>query len=265
MTEHLYSVLDELVPRFDNESGDWNRVIADARSGEPVTTSARPLDMTSERSRSRRWLNRRRIVVIAIAVVAIATPLIAAASRDWWFLHFGGVPEPITDVTVVKTGEWDGKPWQLVAYRSAMKGVCYGVMPRSASGSTGDGEGGALACARITGVPQEGDSGEQPLGVTFLSGSSPALPAYIAGPIVDSADEVEIHLVGGAVMRTPTFDAPDELGSIRFYAAQLPETESSGGRSHVEVRKLVGIDRDGEVVACLDLPFPTGTPLSTCP
>jgi hypothetical protein len=264
MTEHLYSVLDELVPRFDNEPGDWNRVIADARAGEPVRTSARPLDMTPEKPRSRRWLTRRRIAVIAIAVVAIVTPLIAAASQDWWFLRFASAPEPITDVKVVKTGEWDGKPWQLVAYRSAGNLVCYGVMPRSTSGTTGYGEGGALACIRIAGVPRESDSEEARLGVTYHSGPSPALPAYVAGPIVDSADEVEIHLVGGEVIRTPTFDAPDELGSIRFYAAQLPETDSSGGRSGVEVQKLVGIDHDGEVVACRALPFPTGTPLSAC-
>ena len=259
MTEHLYSVLDELVPRFDNERGDWSRVIAGARARELVTNSVRPPDTTSGRHRPRRWLTRRPIAVIAIAVVAIATPLLAAGSQDWWFLR-APLPDPITDVKVVKTGEWDGKPWQLVAYRSAREGVCYGVLPRSTSGS-GDGEGGGFSCIRIAGVPQESDSEEARLGVLYLSGPSPALAAYVAGPIVDSAEEVEIHLVGGEVIRTPTFDAPDELGSIRFYAAQLPETDSSGG----QVQKLVGIDRDGEVVACLDLPFPTGTPLSTCP
>lgn len=260
MTEHLYGVLDELVPRFDNESSDWSRVIADARAREPVTTSVRPLDMTSERTRSRRWLTRRPIAVIAIAVVAIATPLLAAGSQDWWFLR-APLPDPITDVKVVKTGEWDGKPWQLVAYRSTGNEICYGVVPRSTSGSTGDGEGGAVSCIRIAGVPQESDSEEAQLGVLYLSGPSPALPAHIAGPIVDSADAVEIHLVGGEIIRTPTFDAPDELGSIRFYAAQLPETDSSGG----QVQKLVGIDHDGEVMACRALPFPTGTPLSACP
>ncbi len=173
----------------------------------------------------------------------------------------GLLPEPITDVKVVKTGEWDGKPWQLVAYRNTENEVCHGVMPRSTSGTTGEGEGGALSCIRIAGVRQESDSKEARMGVLYLSGPSPALPAHVAGPIVDSAEEVEIHLVGSEVIRTPTFDAPDELGSIRFYAAPLPETDSSGG----QVRKLVGIDEDGEVVACQALPFPTGTPLSACP
>ena len=265
MTEHLDSVLDELIPRFDNEPGDWSRVVADARAGEPVTRSIRTLDMTSEhRPRARRWLTRRRIVVIAIAiaVAAVATPLIAGVTQDWWFLRFGGVPEPITDVKVVKTGEWDGKPWQLVAYRSAGNEVCYGVTPTNTSGSTGEGEGGALACARIAGASQESGSGEARLGLSYLSGASPALPAYVVGPIVDSADEVEIHLAGGGIIRTPTFDAPDELGSIRFYAVPLPDSPDGSG---VEVQKLVAIDHDGEVVACLALPFPTGTPLSACP
>jgi hypothetical protein len=261
MTEHLYSVLDELVPRFDNERGDWSSVVADARAEWPVTRSIPTLDMTSERPRSRKWLTRRRVAVIAIAVVAIATPLIATASQDWWFLGISLLPEPTTDVVVVKSGEWDGKPWQLVAYGGEGSQVCYGVMPRSAGGSTGEGQGGGLACIRIAGVPHESGSGEPRLGVMYLSHPSPALAAYIAGPIVDSADEVEIHLVGGEVIRTPTFDAPDELGSIRFYAAQLPETDSSGG----QVQKLVGIGHDGEVVACRTLPFPAGTTLTTCP
>lgn len=260
MTENLYSVLDELVPRFDNVRGDWSSVFSDGRAEWLVTRSIPTLDMTSERPRSRKWLTRRPIAVIAIAVLAIATPLLAAGSQDWWFLR-APLPDPITDVKVVKTGEWDGKPWQLVAYRSTGNEICYGMLPRSTSGTTGDGEGGALACIRIAGVPQESDSEEARLGVLYLSGPSPALPAYVAGPIVDSADAVEIHLVGGEIIRTPTFDAPDELGSIRFYAAQLAETDSSGG----QVQKLVGIDHDGVVVACRALPFPAGTPLSACP
>jgi hypothetical protein len=260
MTEHLYSVLDELVPRFDDEPGDWSRVIADARTAEPVATSVRPGDMTPEnRPRSRsRWLTRRRMVaVIAIAVVAIATPLIAAASQDWWFFRFvGTVPEPVTDVKVVKTGEWGGKPWQLVAYLSATSGICYGLTPTDAT-ATGEG-GSSLACAPVEGVPRrESTKQSAPLAITFLAASSLGAPAFVLGPVIDTADEVEIHLAGGEVVRTPTFDAPDELGSIRFYATQLPD---------LDLRKLVGIGHDGQVVACLVVPTTRAdTPLSTCP
>jgi hypothetical protein len=257
MTEHLYSVLEELVPGFDDERGDWSRVIADARVPELVTTSVRPGDMTSaHRPRPRRWLTRRRVAVIAIAVVAIATPVIAAASQDWWFFRFvGTVPEPVTEVKVVKTGEWGGRPWQLVAYLSATSGICYGLTPTDA---TATGEGSSLACAPVEGVPRtESTKPSAPLTITFLAANSLGVPAYVLGPVIDAADEVEIHLAGGEVIRTPTLDAPDELGSIRFYATQVPE---------FDIQRLVGIGHDGEVVACLLVPTPpTGTPLSACP
>ena len=84
MTEHLYSALDELVPRFDHEQGDWSRVVADARARRPTPRASRSPDISTERSRSRRWLTGRRLAVIAIAVVAIATPLIAVSGHDWW-------------------------------------------------------------------------------------------------------------------------------------------------------------------------------------
>lgn len=262
MTEHLNSALDELVPRFDHEQGDWSRVVADARARRVTPRASRSPDISTERPRPRRWLTRRRVAVIAIAVAAIVMPLIAAASQDWWFLKPGLLPEPITDVKVVRTGEWDGKPWQLVAYRSASE-ICYGLTPADADG---DGEGGSLSCGPLRGVPPQNDSeGARILGVMYLSGASASLPAYVAGPVVDSADEVEIHLGSGEVIRTPTFDAPGELGSIRFYAEPLPETGAPGSASAVEIQKLVAKDRDGEVVACLALPMRrTGNPLATC-
>ena len=68
------------------------------------------------------------------------------------------------------------------------------------------------------------------------------------------------------MVRTPTFDAPGELGSIRFYTTQLPERERSPGvRPRPGVQKLVGLTNEGEVVACLVLPMPEeGVPLSAC-
>lgn len=256
MTEHLHSVLDELVPRLDNERGDWSRVVTDARAQEPVTRSTRTLHTTSEnRHRSGGWLTRRRVAVIAIAVVAIATPLIASASQDWWFFRFvGAVPEPVTDVKVVKTGEWGGRPWQLVAFLSATDGICYGLTPTDASAT---GEGGSLACAPVEGVPRtESTKQSAPLAITFLAASSVGVPAFVLGPVIDTADEVEIHLAGGEVIRTPTFDAPDELGSIRFYATLVAE---------FDIQRLVGIGHDGDVVACLVVPMPpNGIPLSAC-
>jgi hypothetical protein len=258
MSEHLYSLLDELVPRFDNERGDWSRVVADARAREPVAISVHTHNVTSERPRSRRWLTRRRIAVIAIAVVAVATPLIAAASQDWWFLRFvGSVPEPITDVMVVKTGEWNDQPWKLFAYVSAEGELsaggelCYGLE------TSATGRGGSLACAPVEGVPHtESTKQSAPLTITFLAASSVGVPAFVLGPVIDTADEVEIHLASGEVIRTPTFDAPDELGSIRFYATQVPD---------FDLQKLIGIGHDEEIVACMVVPTPEGgVPLSAC-
>lgn len=275
MSDYLTSVLDELVPRFAGEKGDWGRVLADASIGEAATMGYPwPVGATAtsrvRRERHRRWpirrLTRRRLVVIAVALVAIAVPLIAAASQSWWFFRFAGTaPEPISDVTVVRSGTWDGKPWQLVAYLSATDGVCFGLSPTATVGSTG--EGAALSCDQIEGVPRTKESKPYaPHAITFLAGSSLGFPAYVVGPVVDSADEVSIHFGSGATIRTPTFDAPDELGSIRFYATQVPELEQSPGeRPESGVQKLVGLTKEGQIVACLVVPMPeAGVALSAC-
>ena len=45
-----------------------------------------------------------------------AVPLAAfGAANDWWFLNNRGAPVPTTAPQVVKEGEWDGQPWQLIA------------------------------------------------------------------------------------------------------------------------------------------------------
>lgn len=269
MSEYLTSVLDQLVPRFADEDGNWGRVVADAGIGESARVGVSPwrVDATTSTARREngkrskaRWLTRRRLVVIAVALVAIATPLIAAASRNWGFLWFAGsAPAPITDVSVVRSGEWDGKPWRLVAYRSATDGICFALT----TGATG--KNGALSCDQIEGVPRtEHSKPYTPHAITFLAGSSLGVPAFVVGPVIDTADQVEIHLAGGEIIRTPAFDAPGDLGSIRFYATQVPEPiRSPGERPDIGVKKLVGFGDDGEIVACLV--FPEGAvPLSAC-
>lgn len=246
MNDYVHEVLDELVPRFDDEPGDWERVVADAGVG---TTAY-------GRTRKRRTprLTRRRLVLVALVVAALATPLLAAGSRDWWFFRFSDPTfAPVTDVSVVRTGTWDGEPWELSAYLSA-NGVCFSLTPTSASRPPG--EGAALACAWIEGLPDVAapPSDWQRLTITLLAGSSIGFPAYVVGPVVDSADEVAIHLADGTVLRTPTFDAPDELGSIRFYATQRPEpARVPGVVPRPNIRKLVGLTSEGEIAACLVL------------
>ena len=93
MSDYVSSVLEELVPRFDGERGDWARVVADARAETPMLTAhAAPRDATTtlalrrERpGRSReRWLTRRRLVVVAFTALLAAllvTPALGIGSR----------------------------------------------------------------------------------------------------------------------------------------------------------------------------------------
>ena len=110
MSDEIAGILDELTPRFDGERGNWERVLRDA----------------ARRRRLRRVVTPRRLALLAAVLAAILIPLVAvAASQNWWFLHGGG-PEAISPVVVVKEGVWDGHPWQLVAFRSATDGLCFG-------------------------------------------------------------------------------------------------------------------------------------------
>ena len=81
MSEYVSSVLEELVPRFDDEHGDWGRVVADAGAEASTPTAYRsPPDATNTSSarneRPTRWqerrLTRRRLVVIALTAVLAA-------------------------------------------------------------------------------------------------------------------------------------------------------------------------------------------------
>jgi hypothetical protein len=235
--------LEQLAPAHEFVP-DWDDVAA--RAG------------TVRRSPRRRW------VVAAIVFAASLLPLVAlAGAEDWWFFRFGSAPAPVTGVGVVKTGTWDGKRWVLAAFRSGTDGVCFSMMPAGSASS--DGAGGSLSCDQIEGVPRTPQSKRYtPHGITYLMGGGSALlPAYIVGPVAARADEVEVHFANGIVLRTPTFEAPESLGSsIRFYAAQRPESVRPSIGS---VEKLVGLDRNGRIVACLIFPMPEeGVALSAC-
>jgi len=87
MTDYLSVVLDELVPECVDEEGDWGRVVADAGGETPAMTAEEwALDGAStstvsreRRSRSqRRWLTRRRLVVIGLSA-ALAALLVTPA------------------------------------------------------------------------------------------------------------------------------------------------------------------------------------------
>jgi hypothetical protein len=253
MSDYVSAVLDELVPRFEDGQGDWERVVADAGAAAPTARV--------QVARRARWLTRRRLALVAVALAAIALPLVAvAASQEWWFFRTGAAPEPVTGVSVITTGTWNGREWQLLAYRSSTDGICFGVAPPEAARTAGAGA--AMACAPVEGMPATPNSKPGPrVSVTFLTSSLGEETVYAVGPVVDAAAEVEVHLAGGEVVRAATFDAPEELGAIRFYAMQLPISRARGAT----IEKLAGRDRDGRVVACLVVPLQEErTPLSAC-
>ena len=74
-----------------------------------------------ERAVEGRSVHHRRRLIQAFAVLAaVSVPLAAfGAANDWWFLNNRGAPLPTTAPQVVKEGEWDGQPWQLIAYPPA--------------------------------------------------------------------------------------------------------------------------------------------------
>jgi hypothetical protein len=234
---------------------DWDDVLH--RAGQPAHGAHRP---------AARILNRRRLVLVAIAVVAVLIPLGAfGAAHDWWFLGSGS-PVPVSTPTVVKEGEWSGHPWQLVAYPSNTDGLCFTIIP---GGSKATGTGAGMDCAPFVGVARTAHTKASPdMTITWVSGSGfGGFPAYIAGPVINSAEQVEIKFVNGDVLRALTFAAPDPLAAVRFYATQLP---AAVAHSHVPGQPLVetiaGLDANGNVVACL---APTtavdgASPLSDC-
>ena len=93
MSDSVSAVLDELVPEFADEDGDWGRVVADARGETPAMTADEwPLDptgtSTEPRVRHRRaprpWLARRRLLVIGLSAALAAllvTPALGIGDR----------------------------------------------------------------------------------------------------------------------------------------------------------------------------------------
>lgn len=226
---------------------DWGDVLR--RAGEH--TAERSVHARRQRLSRRRWLVAAVLAAVVLVPIAAAT---VAATNDWWFFAGHG-PKPLTKPVVVKSGTWDGTDWELVAYRAAGQGICFTIAPSASA--TSDGLGAALACGGFSAAAPSG----RPHGITYMSSSSPELPTYVAGPVIDTADEVAIYLANGDVLKTPAFDAPASLGAVRFYATQIPEpvTHPATGGGQSFVKELVGLDNGGRVVACLAI-----SPASRC-
>jgi hypothetical protein len=234
----LTDALDRLAPP-QQFADDWTDVLA--RAGVEAAHPSR------SGWRTRRWVLAAAIVAAIIVPVATAT---IAATNDWWFFRDHRL-QPLTEPVVVKTGVWDGKRWQLVAFRTSddryadpnAKEYCVGVMPYASPPSASTG--GALGCGGFIA------SGGR--GINFALSQSSEVPHWGAGPVVDSAAEVALYFRNGDVLRVPTYTAPESFGPVRFFAAPLPKAADPAAERPV---KVVGIDKDGVVVACSPLEPP---------
>jgi hypothetical protein len=243
----LKQTLDDLAPQEDIPA--WEDVL-DRAGIETPRPARRPL-----------W--KRSWSIVLAALVAVLVPLAAIGSeQDWWFFRFGPPLKPVSEVVVVKTGSWSGNDWELIAFRSDTKGLCFGLQP-TRLGTSRNGAGGVIGCSSFAGVPRTSDVKPSSLMINVLIAigiekNEQAVP-YAAGPVSDEAAQVDIYLQGGEVVHTPAFDAPEELGApIRFYATQLPSSalpsNPEGGGGALPITKLVGLDGEGKVVACLLVP-----------
>lgn len=236
--------LDRLAPR-EQFAHDWRDVLE--RAGVQEARAIRPV------WRRRKWLLV--AAVVAAVVVPVAAATVAVTNWNGWWSSPHDRFRPVTEPVVVQTGSWDGTRWQLVAYREAdsnseadsnIDGYCYSVMPYG-SPPTARPAGGSMCGGFITRPP---NSPAGPASITYGSAESPGLSYWAAGPVVDTAVAVEVHLRDGDVLRLPTYAAPESLGHVRFYATPIRQVPQSSGQSPV---KVVGLDENGAVVACLAL------------
>lgn len=200
--------------------------------------------------RAERLAPRQPLLLVASLIVCALVPVAALAiANGWWFLSEGSrAPAPAAAPVVVTGGTWSGQAWQLIAYRTTGGDICFTITPAASARTTGAGA--AMNCGGFRPSASAGAGG--PHGITYLSGSSEQLPAYIAGPVVDTATTVVVHFADGDVSQIRTVDAPPSLGAIRFYAAPLPASAAADAAPRQSsLVKLVGLDPDGRIVACL--------------
>ena len=117
MTDDLSAVLDELVPEFADEDGDWGRVVSDAgaepfviASGEWALNGASTATESRKRHRGvrRRWLTRRRLVVIGVSALLAAllvTPAFGIGGRLLDLIEDEPTQRPEVRIS---SGHWTG-------------------------------------------------------------------------------------------------------------------------------------------------------------
>ncbi len=260
----IVSELERMLPLPDGDRADWADVVRRAHTLPGARRDGRLGHMFPARvgvpRRRRRGLTRRRLIIAVAVAVAVLIPLTAVASvSDWWLFRIPQSQVPTSAPVIVKSGVWDGRAWRLVAFPSTTDGLCLSIVPGTSSSANSFGA--AMNCGPFAGVPRTGQTNASPdMTITYLSGGpTTALPAYITGPVIEQATTVEIRLVDGTTIKTPTFAGPPPLDHTRFYAVQI---HGSG----TPLTWVAGLDASGRIVACLDPSTATDgiSPLSAC-
>lgn len=225
----IAETLDRLTPEQPFVA-DWQDVLR--RAGETRARGA--------------WRPRKRLLIAAAIAVLALIPLAATAAGDEWGF-FRSLYPPATTPEVLQTGSWAGHGWELVGYRAGNGGLCYTVISTESPRTR---RAGAMGCGGSPEGHPRGSDGQGGMG--WLMSEPPdryrgraslgPLPPYVAGAVIEGADEVSIHLSGGRVIRTPTFAVHESLGSVVFFAAPLPAV--------ADVETIVGRAGDGRVIAC---------------
>jgi hypothetical protein len=249
-------ILDELEllsPLQSDAAADWREVL---RRANTLSNSnvGRLRPSFPERKRPKILSAKRRVVVgFALLVVVLVPVLALGAANDWWFFKSGYAPTPTSTPVVVKHGVWDGHPWELDAYRSTTNGLCFAVK------ATNSDKGAAMGCLNFVGIARTNQTRPTPDStITYMSrGGNHAFPAYIAGPVIANAVQVEIRFPDGQTLRVPTFAAPRSLGRVRFYATPLPAHEFLPEWG-------AGLNAWGQIIACLLGGHGGPSPLSAC-
>lgn len=228
MTERdgdIAGVLDEFLPRRDEEQGDWDGVVADARSRRPRVLALEP---------------RRIALALAIfgALVTLAVVPALAVSKGWWFLTYDGAVEPSGPVVVAINPQADD-PWTLVAFlTNSLNGsteLCYSWTP-----SNEDVGGGAMGCGPSAAAL--GEPNLPGLGATFGTTSGVAY-----GPATLDVATVEAALGDGSTVQARVVTAPKALGApLRFYVVRFPARES--------IMRIIGRDSEGRIIGTITIP-----------
>lgn len=217
----LAAVLDAVLPQTA-AAGNWEEV---------VQATGRPrLAREFVRSVSRRRL----LVVGALAIVVVLTPLTAfAVSSSWWFFNTAlPVPSPVGDVVVVKQGQSDGIPWTLTAYQTQNHALCISLTPNPPSDSPATASqslgasASSLGCGSLRGISDAPDSTTAPeltfVAATYTGTDGAEVEVVAGGTAADVAEVATLNNAGGQITAETT-PAPSDLGlPIRFFAVQLP-------------------------------------------